>query len=61
MKQTYFEMYARLKAIRDNLYLTESLVDEQWISSKVSAIETLLEQLGAHIEEAEPLEMIDEI
>jgi ribosome assembly protein YihI (activator of Der GTPase) len=61
MKTTYFEMLSRLHAIKENLYLTESLVDEQWISSKIGNIETLMEKLGHDIEEVEPVEMIDEL
>jgi len=61
MKTIYIEMYSRLKAIRDNLYLTEANLDEHWVSSKISSIEMLMDQLGAHIEECEPVDAIDEL
>jgi len=61
MKTTFIEMYARLKAVRDNLYLTEADLDEQWVSSKISSIEMLMDQLGAYIEECEPVDAIDEV
>lgn len=61
MKQTYFDMLSRLRAIRDNLYLTEAVTDEHWIHAKISSIESLLEKLGHDIEEIEPVEANDEL
>jgi hypothetical protein len=54
-------MLSRLRAIRDNLYLTEAVTDEHWIHAKISSIESLLEKLGHDIEEIEPVEANDEL